>query len=392
MRKDMVGLKKQVNVIATRSLLNAKESPIHGMTAKHYRQLVASLIAGTHRANDRLKAAGLCGSDMCDIDGARRTSEHVVWECGRWAALRAPYLTKINDILWVAEAKVGKDTAKYLKELLQTPSFRHTGIVNADYETVQWASKQNTRSTCPLDICQECLRWDDQAQTIRVNNVLMMLVFTDGSANAINTDMLAYAGWGFYIHEGSTQNTGGALDGKPTTSYRAEVRAVLEVIWRVRHPTCIITDCKTVCQILNGILNSNANNERAWWPEDDGCNDYWKPYKTSYSKTTPPSRSSGCPATLTRIKRGRTVKNTLLMGAPKNGSRAIAGRTTWQSEVRRPGRRLSTFLRGKKSRGHLHAQFKGWQCIFGLPRKDLSWKKMQIGTRPIWQMKCSERA
>ena len=243
------------------------------MTTKHYRQLVASLIAATHRANDRLRAAGLCDNDMCNIDGARHTSEHVVWECNRWAALRAPYIKKINSILWVAETKVGRDTAKYLNELLQTPSFRHTGIVNTDHETVQWASAQSTRSTCPLDVCQDCLKWDDQAQTTRINDILMMLVFTDGSANAVNTDMLAYAGWGFYIHEGSTQNTGGALAGKPTTSYRAEVCAVLEVIWWVRSPTCIVTDCKSVCQILSGIIDSLAKGEQASWPDDDGCND-----------------------------------------------------------------------------------------------------------------------
>ena len=194
----------------------------------------------------------------------------------RWYALRAPYLKKIHGILWVAETKIGKDTAKYLKDLMKTPSFRHTGIVNANKETVQWAAEQNTQSTCPLDTCQDCLRWDDQAQTMTVNGIKMMIVFTDGSANAVNTDMLAYAGWGFYLHEGSTQNTGGVLNGKPTTSYRAEVCAVLEVVWRVRHPTCIVSDCKSVCQILGGILSSIAKGEQTWWPDDDGCNDYWE--------------------------------------------------------------------------------------------------------------------
>ena len=209
----MVGISGQVNVAATRSLLGAKKSPIHGITVKHYRQLMVSLIAGMHRAKDRLCAAGLCIGDSCEVDGHRHTSEHVVWECSKWARLRAPCIKQINSILWVAETKIGKDTAKYLKGLLQTPSFRHTGIVNADDEMVQWAAAQSTQSTCPLEICRDCLLWDDMAQTIIINGRKMMIVFTDGSANAINTDMLAYAGWGFFIHEGSAQNTGGVLDG-----------------------------------------------------------------------------------------------------------------------------------------------------------------------------------
>ena len=81
---------------------------------------------------------------------------------------------------------------------------------------------------------------------------------------------------GFYLHGQSRQNSGGALNGKPTTSYRAEVRAVFEVIWRVRPLTCIVTDCKSVCQILDGILDSIDKGGSAWWPDDDGCNDYWE--------------------------------------------------------------------------------------------------------------------
>jgi hypothetical protein len=58
-----------------------------------------------------------------------------------------PYINKINSIVQMAEAKVGKDTADYLREMLRTSSFRHTGIVNADKETLEWAAKQETKST-----------------------------------------------------------------------------------------------------------------------------------------------------------------------------------------------------------------------------------------------------
>ena len=159
---------------------------------------------------------------------------------------------------------------------MRTPVFRHTGIVNADEETTAWAAQQETRSTFPLYECQECINWDELAEKITVKNIIMMIIFTDGSASAMNTDWLAYGGWGLYIRSGSSQNIGGALTGRPTTSYRAEVRAVLETIWRIRVPTCIVTDCKTVCQILDGIIHSIDTNGKICWPNDDGCHDYWE--------------------------------------------------------------------------------------------------------------------
>ena len=86
-----------MKVTATRTLLAVKCSPIDGVSTRYYRQLLASVIAGTHRAKDRLNAAGLCQGDVCEIDGERHTSEHVIWDCGKWAALRKPYMRKIQN-------------------------------------------------------------------------------------------------------------------------------------------------------------------------------------------------------------------------------------------------------------------------------------------------------
>ena len=85
----------------------------------------------------------------------------------------------------MADTKIGRDTAKYLRGLLDTPVFRHTGIVNADKDTTAWAARQETRSTFPLYPCQECIRWEDAAQTIVVDGITMMIIFTDGSASEV---------------------------------------------------------------------------------------------------------------------------------------------------------------------------------------------------------------
>ena len=96
------------------------------------------------------------------------------------------------------------------------------------------------------------------------------------AASATNTDGLAHGGWVFFMRTGSKHNLGGALTGKPTTSYRAEVRAILEVIWRTEHPTCIVMDCHSAYRILCDVLGQCERGETATWPEDDGCHDYWE--------------------------------------------------------------------------------------------------------------------
>ena len=130
--------------------------------------------------------------------------------------------TQINNVIWVAETKVGKDTAKYLRELLATPSFRHNSIVNADQETLEWAAALDTVSTCPMDTCQECIEWEDMVEKLVTDGRELMIVFTDGSANVTNADDLAYGGWGFFIHRDSNQNKGELSQGSqpPATERR----------------------------------------------------------------------------------------------------------------------------------------------------------------------------
>mgnify|MGYP003316961220 CR=1 FL=1 len=54
----------------------------------------------------------------------------------------------------------------------------------------------------------------------------------------------------------------------------AASRAVLEVLWRTRTPTCIVTDCQAVCRIVQDIIQKIKNNDKVWWPDGDECHDY----------------------------------------------------------------------------------------------------------------------
>ena len=64
------------------------------------------------------------------------------------------------------------------------------------------------------------------------------------------------------------------------------MRAVLEVIWRTKEPTCIVTDCKSVNQILNDMLEKKAQGKAMKWAADDGCNDYWETIAEILRKNT----------------------------------------------------------------------------------------------------------
>ena len=70
-----------------------------------------------------------------------------------------------------------------------------------------------------------------------------IIVFTDGSANAVTSPWLAYAGWGVYIGPGYPANSMGPYVGQPVSSFAAEVTALADAVVRAVEPVWIVTDC-----------------------------------------------------------------------------------------------------------------------------------------------------
>ena len=102
-RKDMVGADPLIDISATRANLDSpikKGQPLHvdyediknTATAK-------AVIAGSVRAPDRLKAAGLIDCDQCKTCGVRATTEHIFWHRKLHTQLRKQFLSARDKIL-----------------------------------------------------------------------------------------------------------------------------------------------------------------------------------------------------------------------------------------------------------------------------------------------------
>ena len=92
-RKDMQGISIDIDISATTANFSAKgkKGGINFSKGTIARQELRSVLAGSIRAFDRLKAAGLIESDIClckDCNGARHTTDHMFWVCARHAETR----------------------------------------------------------------------------------------------------------------------------------------------------------------------------------------------------------------------------------------------------------------------------------------------------------------
>ena len=81
-RKDMVGISDHVDFGMTTANLKVKKSPIAKLPVGLFRQLAVSLVTGSFRTGDRLKAGNMSDTDVCPVDGQRHTIWHLVWQCG----------------------------------------------------------------------------------------------------------------------------------------------------------------------------------------------------------------------------------------------------------------------------------------------------------------------
>ena len=267
-RKDMLGLSADIDVRATQSTMRIKSSPVDGISKTLFQHLLLSILAGSVRAKDRLAAVDPTISDTCEHDGARHTTLHLLWECTHLQKARQPYVEKLGRIQHVAD-KTGRSTGAQIRALLSNNCFKHTGVVPADVEAIEWATARPTASMAPSNCpAGHELVWVPGAVPVTTDGVLRLGIFTDGSANATSSDWLAHGGWGLYVSEGAAINAGGRLIGQPVKSYRAEVCALEAAV-----PVCVITDCKSAAGVLKKLVDSGGRCKT--WPSDDECDDLW---------------------------------------------------------------------------------------------------------------------
>ena len=277
-RKDMVGLTPIADRRATLSLCRAKKSPIKDLPLGMFRRILVSIISGSVRARDRLKAARLVQSDQCETDGQRHTTLHLWWECAKYHRIREEYQRYTERVMAVAR-RHGPSVTKHLEELLENNCFRHTGIAPGDAEAAAWAASRTTASNCDVQHPEsEKICPTPQAIWIQEDGLRLLAIFTDGSAMCTSSEWLHHGGFGIFTAADAKTNVHAHLIGNPTTSYRSEVRAILEAVRRMGHNCCIICDNQSAANQLHKIIN--ADEETITWRSDDECSDYWQEIST----------------------------------------------------------------------------------------------------------------
>ena len=91
-RKDMVGIYPYVDIQATRSNLDKKNTRHNYKTHPDRARMLETIIAGSIRAPDRLYKAGIVDNECCDhpdCKGDRATTKHIMWHCHHYDHVRS---------------------------------------------------------------------------------------------------------------------------------------------------------------------------------------------------------------------------------------------------------------------------------------------------------------
>ena len=152
----------------------------------------------------------------------------------------------------------GVAVQQYIAEVLDDPTFRNLGIVPGDQMAPLYASKHWTAFALKPPVEADLLI-NDESCTLKLNwaGRRYAVVFTDGSVKYAYHPWLAHAGWGIFAGTNSRANDWGCLEGPPFTSYRAELRGVVEACSRSSSPTWIICDNQAVCDQAAALMAKN---------------------------------------------------------------------------------------------------------------------------------------
>ena len=91
------------------------------------------------------------------------------------------------------------------------------------------------------------------------DGMVWMVAYTDGSTHHPTSFWRRRSTWSLYLGDGNSSNVSGVLCGPDQSTYRAEVRAILEVVRRAVYHVLIVSDCFSACQQVQLILDGT------WW-------------------------------------------------------------------------------------------------------------------------------
>ena len=101
-----------------------------------------------------------------------------------------------------------------------------------------------------------------------MENCERLCFYTDGSCQFSRQPQLAHAGWGVvFASSGTKAKRSGPVIAQLQTSYRAELRAIAQVLAICKCPFLICTDCKTIVKQIEAYKSSKERSTDTPAPE-----------------------------------------------------------------------------------------------------------------------------
>ena len=278
-RKDLYGITNAIDTFATTALLNNKST---ATVQKHEKALkkaglaidtnrfakdpitnqrLQSVIVGSLRGPDRLLEAGLIECSKCKYcEEEKATLEHLVWECPHWNDTRAPFFQALQN--YVDDNMDGDEGRQQrLLHIARLPCYRNCGVVlESDYFRNGGAKKPAAQQDSEVrNVFLQDLS-DRQQHSLTRDDEGRIVAYTDGAACNLEDHRRRRASWGVYYAFEHDYNQRDAVRGDLQTVYRAELTAVAHVLAIATPPTRIVSDCLSVVNELNELLQGKKHN------------------------------------------------------------------------------------------------------------------------------------
>ena len=218
------------------------------------KRTLSAILAGSIRAPDRLKAAGLVESDICQC-GVRATTEHVLWHCDHHKQARQPWLRQLQEHLDKVDSQ-SPYRRRRLNSFMNRPSFRTCGVCNDDpssFEHTMYKAEIDPIMNTPVNPEHFVTNPSGECLFEEIDGEQYLVCCTDGALYRGSSFKFKYGGYGVYYADNSDANYFSALYGARQSVFRCELRAVLHVLRTSVVSTIVKSDCHSVvkvCQLL----------------------------------------------------------------------------------------------------------------------------------------------
>ncbi len=224
-------------------------------------QRMQATITGSLRAPDRLHKAGLIKAPDCKFcPCACATLPHTTWDCPMWNGVRKPYLDILNAYREKLRVQTdGQRRVEAYDALLRLPCVRNCGVIpEAAYFKKGGATLPQQRVAFGRPNPAEAELTPRQREDLHRDAEGRICAYTDGSAVCPLDPRRRRASWGVHYARDHPWNFDGPVCSDAQTVYRAELTAALHVLESATSPTCLVSDCEAVVDLIRDELDGQA--------------------------------------------------------------------------------------------------------------------------------------